>query len=241
MVASCSAVNEFRTGVAFIVNLAMRQKGKISTLTSMHSSRMRTARCNGRPGVFVKVGGFLSWWGSLWPGGGRGRSHVLVGDVCPGGGGGGLCHRDLHLPPVNRMTHACENITLDQTSFAGGNKIIKQCIFQHCISKRYKTTVLTLSVSVALPPRCNWTLQAKLCCYRRFLFHSWRLVDYHIVWLYTKMTKIATVYPREKRYPEIECYELTRRCSHLLYMLASPLTYAVHSWPGYCKCAMKQN
>ena len=25
-------------------------------------------------------------------------------------------------PPVNRMTHRCENITLTQTSFAGGNK-----------------------------------------------------------------------------------------------------------------------
>ena len=26
------------------------------------------------------------------------------------------------LPPVDRMTHASENITLPQTSFAGGNK-----------------------------------------------------------------------------------------------------------------------
>ena len=27
-----------------------------------------------------------------------------------------------HLPPVNRMTNRCKNITLPQTSFAGGNK-----------------------------------------------------------------------------------------------------------------------
>ena len=34
---------------------------------------------------------------------------------------GSLCNRDLHpLPLVDRMTDACENITLSQTSFAGG-------------------------------------------------------------------------------------------------------------------------
>ena len=36
---------------------------------------------------------------------------------------GRLCDRDLSLPPVNRMTHACENSTFPQTSFAGGNKL----------------------------------------------------------------------------------------------------------------------
>ena len=30
--------------------------------------------------------------------------------------------RATHATPVNRMTDACENITLPQTSFAGGNK-----------------------------------------------------------------------------------------------------------------------
>ena len=28
----------------------------------------------------------------------------------------------MHAPPVNRMTNWCKNITLPQTSFAGGNK-----------------------------------------------------------------------------------------------------------------------
>ena len=31
-------------------------------------------------------------------------------------------YRD-HLPPVNRMTDRCKNITLSQTSFAGGKKV----------------------------------------------------------------------------------------------------------------------
>ena len=39
----------------------------------------------------------------------------------------------------------------------------------------------------------------------------------------------------------LQCYELTRRCSPLPLMLASPLTYAVHPWSVHCKSAMKQN
>ena len=58
--------------------------------TRMHSSRMRTTRSSGRPG-------------------------------------GGVSPRTRHSPPgadppppVNRITDACKNITLPQTSFAGG-------------------------------------------------------------------------------------------------------------------------
>ena len=47
----------------------------------------------------------------------------------PGRGSpGGLCLGERGSlsgrppPPVNRMTHRCKNITLPQTSFAGGNK-----------------------------------------------------------------------------------------------------------------------
>ena len=65
----------------------------------MYSSRMGTTRCGGR-----------GWGVSLsWLGGGV---SVLA---------GGLCDRDLHPLPVNRMIHRCENITLPQTSLAGGN------------------------------------------------------------------------------------------------------------------------
>ena len=44
----------------------------------------------------------------------------LSGGLCRWGflpGEGGLCCQGDRLPPVNRMTHACENITLPQTSF----------------------------------------------------------------------------------------------------------------------------
>ena len=37
-------------------------------------------------------------------------------------------------PPVDRMTEACENITLPQTSFAGGNNVTNSCIQFLCIA-----------------------------------------------------------------------------------------------------------
>ena len=52
--------------------------------------------------------------------------YLLPGDVpglggAPGPGGGGGVPAQV-LPHVNRMTNRCKNITLSQTSFAGGNK-----------------------------------------------------------------------------------------------------------------------
>ena len=38
----------------------------------------------------------------------------------------------------------------------------------------------------------------------------------------------------------LQCYELTKRFSHLLYMLPSPLTYAVCPWSMHCKCTLIQ-
>ena len=38
-------------------------------------------------------------------------------------------------PPVNRMTHRCKNITLPQTSFAGGKKLdglLEVCVLDPC-------------------------------------------------------------------------------------------------------------
>ena len=86
--------------------------------------------------------------GCLLPGGVCSRGCLLLGvsapggsalGVCfqgvsaPGGGGllqGGVCSRgdgipactEADTPPMNRMTDRCKNITLPQTSFAGGNK-----------------------------------------------------------------------------------------------------------------------
>ena len=115
-------------------------------LTSTHSSRIRTARL-----LTVSEGegeGFCPTPGGLHPGGSAQPQGVCIWGVCPNLGGvcptlgvlhpgvcptpGGL-HRGGSAsrgdvgktpspsPPVNRMTHRCKNITLPQTSFAGGN------------------------------------------------------------------------------------------------------------------------
>ena len=65
------------------------------------------------------------------PGGmhGPGGCMVLGGGVhgprgwcmVPGGRGVVCQHALRQTPPVNRMTNRCKNITLPQTSFAGGN------------------------------------------------------------------------------------------------------------------------
>ena len=96
----------------------------------MHSSRMRTARALtiGRGGTCP--GGYLPG-GCICPGGCTCQGvylHVGVylprgvymprGCTCPGGC---TCRG---TPPVNRMTDRCKNITLPQTSFAGGNNAI---------------------------------------------------------------------------------------------------------------------
>ena len=66
--------------------------------------------------------------GCTWSGG---CTCLVLGGTClvPGGGGVGVpaWSRGVYLvrylpPPVDRMTHAYENITLPQTSFEGGNK-----------------------------------------------------------------------------------------------------------------------
>ena len=68
--------------------------------TRMHSSRMRTARSSGRPGGLHQA---------------PPRDQAPPPSRPPG---------TRHTPPpVNRMTNRCKNITLPQTSFAGGNKL----------------------------------------------------------------------------------------------------------------------
>ena len=75
--------------------------------TRMHSSRMRTNHFSGNPGGGLPLGG-----------------GCLDGCLPPGGGCLSVtCYAGLEAnPPVNRMTHECENITLLQTSLAGSNK-----------------------------------------------------------------------------------------------------------------------
>ena len=68
--------------------------------TRLHSSRISTAR-------ELTVSPSMLWGGGLHgPGGGRGGIPACI---------------EADPPPVNRMTDRCRNITLAQTSFAGGN------------------------------------------------------------------------------------------------------------------------
>ena len=108
-------------------------------LTRMHSSMMRTARllpvsphmhCS--RGVYLWGGclvGGVPAWGVYMPRGVYLPRGVPTQGVCLPGGvpawglylprGRGYLSR--YSPPVNRMTDRCKNITLPQTSFAGGN------------------------------------------------------------------------------------------------------------------------
>ena len=82
--------------------------------TRMHSSGMRTARSSGRPGGLHQT---PPW--SRPPGAGTHppeqappKDQTPQSSHPPG---------SRHPPPMNRMTDRCKNITLPQTSFAGGN------------------------------------------------------------------------------------------------------------------------
>ena len=93
------------------VTFSIDFKGSLKvSQTSMHSSRMRTTR-------------LLTVLGGLHPGGSTQPGGVCIQGCLPNLGGvyiqGGWAYP---LPPVNRMTHSCKNITLPQTSLAGGNK-----------------------------------------------------------------------------------------------------------------------
>ena len=100
------------------------------------------------PGVYLLLGGTLSPGGCLFHGGcllggcllqggvpGPRGVYLVLGGLLQGvllqGGSalggctwsqGGVPGQALSSPPVDRMTHASENITLPQTSFAGGKK-----------------------------------------------------------------------------------------------------------------------
>ena len=102
----------------------------------MHSSRMRTARLLPVSPSMHCSGGMYLVWGVPVPGGylvwgGRGTwywgVYLVLEGWCtwswrvPGPGG----YLPRYSPPVNRMTDRCKNITLPQTSFAGGKKFHK--------------------------------------------------------------------------------------------------------------------
>ena len=98
-------------------------------LTSMHPSRMGTAHLLTYPGMgdCFQGGGLRNQRGL--PGG---SAQLGVGGCASGGGlpvrgvnpGGYASYGGVGQTPrwTEGMTHACENVTLPQTSFAGGNK-----------------------------------------------------------------------------------------------------------------------
>ena len=114
---------------------------KHSLFTRMHSSRMCTAHSSSRWGVcllrgWLLPGGCLLPGDASLPGGLPARQGVclLPGGLSQEGGAsllgvsllGDLLPREVSLmgdSPVNRMTNRCKNITLPQTSFAGGKYI----------------------------------------------------------------------------------------------------------------------
>ena len=95
----------------------------------MHSSRMRTACLlpispwsGGVPGLGgVPGGGCTSSRGCTWLGGVPGPGDVPGPGGCVPGPGVYLVLGGVP-PPVNRMKNRYKNITLPQTSFAGGKK-----------------------------------------------------------------------------------------------------------------------
>ena len=90
----------------------------ISVQTRTHSSRMRTALALTIGRVCTCSGGGVPARGCTCPWEVPVRGVYLPrGCTCPG------------TPPVNRKTDKCKNITLSQTSFAGGNKIFIYSLF----------------------------------------------------------------------------------------------------------------
>ena len=94
--------------------------------------------------------------------------HVLLGGVPAKGGvpAGGCTYPGVYLPrgctfpggvpaqvssPVNRMTDRCKNITLPQTSFAGGNKNY-ECTNLIEIMRLWK------NLSMSVHPVASWWL-----------------------------------------------------------------------------------
>ena len=113
----------------------------------MHSSRMRTARlltvsCSARGGgeqgiyphpplMQTPLDAHPSWMHTPFdvdPTGCTHPGHVTC-DAC----------WEATPTPVNRMTHSCKNITLLQTSFAGGNKQQASSIMQIFYTKWMQT------------------------------------------------------------------------------------------------------
>ena len=136
-----SSKHTFYTFIVFLFFMMSKGYLQRQETTRMHSSRMRTARFNGH---------LYRWGGGCLPSWGVSRGVVFACVVSARGvcvyqhamGSGCLplphcmlgythplpLHVGIH-PPLNRMTDRCKNITLPQTSFAGGNYTRKMCVY----------------------------------------------------------------------------------------------------------------
>ena len=106
-------------------------------------------------------------------GGGLCPGDVSVqGGLCPGG----LCQENppgqRPLPPVNRMTSASKNITLPQTSFAGGKN-------RH-IPEKYVTSVQKMK-TWKLKPTVKSTLSYRIWCLFQLISIDYYFFDIHQV------------------------------------------------------------
>ena len=77
---------------------------------------MRTAR-------LLPVSPSMHFGGGFAPRGVSAPGGLLLGGACLWSGGGIPACNEAD-PHMNRMTDRCKNITLPQTSFAGGNKLL---------------------------------------------------------------------------------------------------------------------
>ena len=123
--------------------------------TRMHSSRMRTASS--------LTASRSIRWGACMPGRGACAQGVCArgGHACLGRGacvhaqGEGVCMPGGHAwyaqPPVNRMTDACNNITLPQTSFSGGKYYHRLRYIQSIIE-----SLLCLPLKIGPVEYCDW-------------------------------------------------------------------------------------
>ena len=76
------------------------------------------------------------------------------------------------LPPVNRMTHKCKNITLPQTSFVGGKnmkRLLERTYYHICNDNSYVVRGDTLLCPVSAH-MCAWTFAMRFWLYTNVTF-----------------------------------------------------------------------
>ena len=100
------------------------------------------------PGGVPSLGGVPGLGGCTWSWG----VYLVLGGV-PGPGGGCTWSG---TPPVNRMTNRCKNITLPQTSFAGGNNVCFSLVRQDVHTPQINALSLLNGNGITYSRRFMW-------------------------------------------------------------------------------------